>query len=247
MWLPTASPARTRVTEVNTGKCRRTRTFVRKDARRSDAADSEWRPCLLSHGAGPPWQAPDLARDAMHTSAFPATSVPSRASPQLRKGSAGLCSQRPEAPQEPDAELCCLAGLLVPVEGEHPSLLVLGALLTLRYLVPLLQQQVQDTSLKGSFGVTRKEMEVSPSTEQLVQVGALVHSSAGTAMADTPRVSSRGRGAAQLDPWLCSRNPWLRSEVMTPSPVTSEGNAGNSPKVTAWHIGPHSPAWHTAP
>ncbi|XP_036183458.1 huntingtin isoform X4 [Myotis myotis] len=66
--------------------------------------------------------------------------------------------------------LSVLLGLLVPVEGEHPSLLVLGALLTLRYLVPLLQQQVQDTSLKGSFGVTRKEMDVSPSTEQLVQV-----------------------------------------------------------------------------
>ncbi|XP_059532788.1 huntingtin isoform X1 [Myotis daubentonii] len=66
--------------------------------------------------------------------------------------------------------LSVLLGLLVPIEGEHPSLLVLGALLTLRYLVPLLQQQVQDTSLKGSFGVTRKEMDVSPSTEQLVQV-----------------------------------------------------------------------------
>ncbi|XP_045429955.1 huntingtin isoform X2 [Pipistrellus kuhlii] len=66
--------------------------------------------------------------------------------------------------------LSVLLGLLVPVEGAHPSLLVLGALLTLRYLVPLLQQQVQDTSLKGSFGVTRKEMEVSPSSEQLVQV-----------------------------------------------------------------------------
>lgn len=63
-------------------------------------------------------------------------------------------------------------GLLVPVEDEHPTLLILGVLLTLRYLVPLLQQQVKDTSLKGSFGVTRKEMEVSPSAEQLVQVGA---------------------------------------------------------------------------
>lgn len=37
--------------------------------------------------------------------------------------------------------------------------------------MPLLQQQVPDTSLKGSFGVTRKETEVSPSAEQLVQVG----------------------------------------------------------------------------
>ncbi|XP_036083328.1 huntingtin isoform X2 [Rousettus aegyptiacus] len=66
--------------------------------------------------------------------------------------------------------LNALAGLLVPVEDEHPTLLILGVLLTLRYLVPLLQQQVKDTSLKGSFGVTQKEMEVSPSTEQLVQV-----------------------------------------------------------------------------
>uniref|UniRef100_A0A8C6R2D9 Huntingtin n=1 Tax=Nannospalax galili TaxID=1026970 RepID=A0A8C6R2D9_NANGA len=63
-----------------------------------------------------------------------------------------------------------LLGLLVPVEEEHSTLLILGVLLTLRYLVPLLQQQVKDTSLKGSFGVTRKEMEVSPSAEQLVQV-----------------------------------------------------------------------------
>lgn len=63
-------------------------------------------------------------------------------------------------------------GLLVPVEDEHSTLLILGVLLTLRYLVPLLQQQVKDTSLKGSFGVTRKEMEVCPSTEQLIQVGA---------------------------------------------------------------------------
>lgn len=62
--------------------------------------------------------------------------------------------------------------MLVPVEEERSALLILGVLLTLRYLVPLLQQQVKDTSLKGSFGVTRKEMEVSPSTEQLVQVGA---------------------------------------------------------------------------
>lgn len=58
------------------------------------------------------------------------------------------------------------------MEEEHPTLLILGVLLALRSLVPLLQQQVKDTSLKGSFGVTRKETEVSPSTEQLVQVGS---------------------------------------------------------------------------
>ncbi|XP_064566310.1 huntingtin isoform X4 [Zonotrichia leucophrys gambelii] len=63
-----------------------------------------------------------------------------------------------------------LLGLLVPVEDDRPTLLILGVLLTLRYLIPLLQQQVKDTSLKGSFGVTRKETEISPSPEQLVQV-----------------------------------------------------------------------------
>ncbi|XP_072803026.1 huntingtin isoform X3 [Vicugna pacos] len=66
--------------------------------------------------------------------------------------------------------LSVLLGLLVPVAEEPPTLLTLGVLLTLRCLVPLLQQQVKDTSLKGSFGVTRKEMEVSPSAEQLGQV-----------------------------------------------------------------------------
>ncbi|XP_027747231.1 huntingtin isoform X1 [Empidonax traillii] len=63
-----------------------------------------------------------------------------------------------------------LLGLLVPVEEDRPTLLILGVLLTLRYLIPLLQQQVKDTSLKGSFGVTRKETEISPSPEQLIQV-----------------------------------------------------------------------------
>ncbi|KAJ8416476.1 hypothetical protein AAFF_G00357640 [Aldrovandia affinis] len=63
-----------------------------------------------------------------------------------------------------------LLGLLVPVDDEHPSPLILGVLLTLRYLMPLLQQQVKDTSLKGSFGVTRKEADIAPTPEQLVQV-----------------------------------------------------------------------------
>lgn len=61
-------------------------------------------------------------------------------------------------------------GLLYPIEDEYPSVLILGVLLTLRYLVPLLQQQVKDTSLKGSFGVIRKETEISPSLDQLIQV-----------------------------------------------------------------------------
>uniref|UniRef100_A0A7N6BBY5 Huntingtin n=1 Tax=Anabas testudineus TaxID=64144 RepID=A0A7N6BBY5_ANATE len=63
-----------------------------------------------------------------------------------------------------------LLGLLVPVDEEHPSHLILGVLLTLRYLIPLLQQQVNTTSLKGSFGVMRKEADIQPTPEQLLQV-----------------------------------------------------------------------------
>uniref|UniRef100_A0A672GB75 Huntingtin n=1 Tax=Salarias fasciatus TaxID=181472 RepID=A0A672GB75_SALFA len=63
-----------------------------------------------------------------------------------------------------------LLGLVVPVDEEHPTHLILGVLLTLRYLMPLLQQQVNTTSLKGSFGVMRKEADVQPTPEQLLQV-----------------------------------------------------------------------------
>ncbi|XP_029308896.1 huntingtin isoform X7 [Cottoperca gobio] len=63
-----------------------------------------------------------------------------------------------------------LLGLLVPVDEEHPTHLILGVLLTLRYLMPLLQQQVNTSSLKGSFGVMRKEADVQPTPEQLLQV-----------------------------------------------------------------------------
>ncbi|XP_026856221.2 huntingtin isoform X2 [Electrophorus electricus] len=63
-----------------------------------------------------------------------------------------------------------LLGLVVPVDEERPSHLILGVLLTLRYLVPLLQQQDASTSLKGSFGLMRKEADISPTPEQLVQV-----------------------------------------------------------------------------
>ncbi|KAK2815696.1 hypothetical protein Q5P01_026163 [Channa striata] len=63
-----------------------------------------------------------------------------------------------------------LLGLLVPVDEEHPSHLILGVLLTLRYLMPLLQQQVNTSSLEGSFGVMRKEADVQPTPEQLLQV-----------------------------------------------------------------------------
>jgi len=97
-------------------------------------------------------------------------------SPTIRRTAAGsavsICQHSRRTQYFYSWLLNVLLGLLVPVEGEHSTLLILGVLLTLRYLVPLLQQQVKDTSLKGSFGVTRKELEVSPSTEQLIQVGA---------------------------------------------------------------------------
>ncbi|XP_064782852.1 huntingtin-like [Oncorhynchus masou masou] len=63
-----------------------------------------------------------------------------------------------------------LLGLLVPVDEEHPNHLVLGVLLTLRYLMPQLQQQDRTTSLKGSFGVMRKEADLQPTPGQLLQV-----------------------------------------------------------------------------
>lgn len=66
-----------------------------------------------------------------------------------------------------------LSGLVVPVDEEHSSHLILGVLLTLRYLMPLLQQQAPNTSLKGSFGLVRKEADVTPTPEQLIQVPEL--------------------------------------------------------------------------
>uniref|UniRef100_A0A8D0L1P4 Huntingtin n=1 Tax=Sphenodon punctatus TaxID=8508 RepID=A0A8D0L1P4_SPHPU len=95
-------------------------------------------------------------------------------SPTIRRTAAGsavsICQHSRRAQYFHTWLLNVLLGLLVPVEAEHPTLLILGVLLTLRYLIPLLQQQVKDTSLKGSFGVTRKETEISPSSDQLVQV-----------------------------------------------------------------------------
>lgn len=67
-----------------------------------------------------------------------------------------------------------LSGLVVPVDEEHSSHLILGVLLTLRYLMPLLQQQAPNTSLKGSFGLVRKEADVTPTPEQLIQVSKLM-------------------------------------------------------------------------
>lgn len=70
----------------------------------------------------------------------------------------------------PSTSFHFFSGLLVPVDEERPSHLILGVLLTLRYLMPLLQQQVNTISLKGSFGVMKKEADVQPTPEQLLQV-----------------------------------------------------------------------------
>lgn len=70
----------------------------------------------------------------------------------------------------PPSPFALFLGLVVPVDEEHPSHLILGVLLTLRYLMPLLQQQVNTISLKGSFGVMRKEADIQPTPEQLLQV-----------------------------------------------------------------------------
>ncbi|XP_064193966.1 huntingtin-like [Anguilla rostrata] len=69
--------------------------------------------------------------------------------------------------------LSVLLGLLVPVDEGRSSPLVLGVLLTLRYLMPLLQQQGGDGGLKGSFGETREEADIAPTRQQLMQVYAL--------------------------------------------------------------------------
>ncbi|CAN2388520.1 positive regulation of aggrephagy [Pristimantis euphronides] len=94
-------------------------------------------------------------------------------SPTIRRTAAGsavhICQHSRRTQYFYTWLLNVLLGLLVPIEDERPTLLILGVLLTLRYLIPLLQQQVKDTSLKGSFGVTRKEAEISPSLEQLTQ------------------------------------------------------------------------------
>ncbi|XP_010770173.1 huntingtin [Notothenia coriiceps] len=86
-----------------------------------------------------------------------------------RHGSRFTRQQTSNKSTHPDLSFHVL-GLLVPVDEEHPTHLILGVLLTLRYLMPLLQQQVNTSSLKGSFGVTRKEADVQPSPEQLLQV-----------------------------------------------------------------------------
>ncbi|XP_075426386.1 huntingtin isoform X2 [Ascaphus truei] len=95
-------------------------------------------------------------------------------SPTIRRTAAGsavgICQHSRRTQYFYTWLLNVLLGLLVPVEDEHPTLVILGVLLTLRYLIPLLQQQVKETSLKGSFGVTRKEPETSPSHEQLIQI-----------------------------------------------------------------------------
>ncbi|XP_052365393.1 huntingtin-like isoform X3 [Oncorhynchus keta] len=95
-------------------------------------------------------------------------------SPTIRRTAASsvasVCQQSRRASYFYTWLLNVLLGLLVPVDEEHPNHLVLGVLLTLRYLMPQLQQQDRTTSLKGSFGVMRKEADLQPTPEQLLQV-----------------------------------------------------------------------------
>ncbi|XP_069797989.1 huntingtin isoform X3 [Narcine bancroftii] len=94
-------------------------------------------------------------------------------SPTMRRTAAGsavsVCQYSRKSQYFYTWLLNVILGLLVPVEEDRPTPLILGVMLTLRYMMPLLRQQVKDTSLRGSFGVTRKEAEISPSLEQLVQ------------------------------------------------------------------------------
>ncbi|XP_028973894.2 huntingtin isoform X2 [Esox lucius] len=94
-------------------------------------------------------------------------------SPTLRRtaatSAASVCQHSRRASYFYTWLLNVLLGLLVPGD-ELPSHLILGALLTLRYLMPLLQQYDRATSLKGSFGVMRKEADIQPTPEQLLQV-----------------------------------------------------------------------------
>ncbi|XP_055771060.1 huntingtin-like isoform X2 [Salvelinus fontinalis] len=96
------------------------------------------------------------------------------ASPTIRRtaasSAANMCQHSRRSSYFYTWLLNVLLGLLVPVDEEHPNHLVLGVLLTLRYLMPQLQQQDRTTSLKGSFGVMRKEADLQPTPEQLLQV-----------------------------------------------------------------------------
>ncbi|XP_078588724.1 huntingtin-like isoform X3 [Branchiostoma floridae x Branchiostoma japonicum] len=72
--------------------------------------------------------------------------------------------------------LTVLLGMVIPIHEDRKSHTLLGVLLCLRHLVPHLAtlQDLEDDSLKGSFGVTKKDPELSVTTEQLVQIFELV-------------------------------------------------------------------------
>ncbi|XP_019635502.1 PREDICTED: huntingtin-like [Branchiostoma belcheri] len=72
--------------------------------------------------------------------------------------------------------LTVLLGMVIPIQEDRKSHTLLGVLLCLRHLVPHLAtlHDLEDDSLKGSFGVTKKDPELSVNTEQLVQIFELV-------------------------------------------------------------------------
>lgn len=61
--------------------------------------------------------------------------------------------------------------MVLPVTEDMGSHVFLGVLLSLRHLLPhLYKQGEEDQSLKGSFGITKKEEEAKISTDQFIQV-----------------------------------------------------------------------------
>ncbi|XP_070540509.1 huntingtin-like isoform X2 [Ptychodera flava] len=68
-----------------------------------------------------------------------------------------------------------LLGMVVPVHEERKSHVLLGVLLCFRHVIPhLANPNHKDHSLKGSFGITRKEQETGVSIEQLIQIYELL-------------------------------------------------------------------------
>ncbi|XP_077992227.1 huntingtin-like [Glandiceps talaboti] len=68
-----------------------------------------------------------------------------------------------------------LLGMVIPVHDDRKSPVLLGVMLSFRHVIPhLADQNHKDHSLKGSFGITRKEQETGVTTDQLIQIYELL-------------------------------------------------------------------------
>ncbi len=66
---------------------------------------------------------------------------------------------------------------VVPVKEDRNVQMLLGVMLCLRHAIPhLASQEVKDHSMKGSFGVTKKEAITGVTSEQLLQVRCQIRS-----------------------------------------------------------------------